>query len=137
MSRPGYSTGIKGAGIKTLLIPFLHAGPLVTWAAHTLKFRAPESGIVVGVTVNVEAKGGTHSVSTLDVKQGSTSLLAAAFDIFAAVAGTPIDKEGATLATTPTFAKDATLSIVTTESGGTSPTAQGVTVQIDYVPTGD
>jgi hypothetical protein len=133
MARPGYSLGIS-SGVKSLLLTLAHIGPLVAFSAMTLKVRMPESGVIVGVTFNVAAKGGTHSNSALAVQNAGN--VVATIDVDAAVAGTPSDVEGSSLANT-TIVKDAVLSFVTTESGGTSPTWQGATVQVDYVRSGD
>lgn len=140
MARPGYGSGIKGGGghVKTIGPITISASVLAAFAAITYKCRMPETGKIVGVTMNVAGKGGTHSTSTLDVLKSTTSLLAATFDVAAAVAGTPVDKEGSALAAAAdVVAKDAELRITLAESGGTSPTTQGLTVQIDYVPLGD
>lgn len=141
MARPGYSTAVKGgATVKTITFTISQLGALVAYAAGSLKFRMPETGKVVGVSLNVAAGGGTHSTSTIDVLKASTSLLVAAFDVTAAVAaaGTIVDKEGSALAAAAdSVAKDAVISITAAESGGTSPTTRGLTIQIDYVPLGD
>ena len=98
----------------------------------------PCTGKVIGVTMNVAAKGGTHSVSTVDVLKGATSLLGSLIDVAGATAGTPVLREGSGLAAAAdVVAKDAEIVITCAESGGTSPTVRGLTVQIDYIPLGD
>lgn len=138
MSRalPKYSKGIGGP--KSLMFNLLAGSALAAFAAHTLKFAMPERGKIIGVRFNAGLLGGTHSTSTLDVKAGSSSVLAAAFNVATAVAGTPIDKEVADLSATGLAAIEANteMSIVTAESGGTNPTWADVTVQIEYVPLG-
>lgn len=140
MARPAFSMGVKAGGggqVKSLVLT-LAGMTLEAFASRTFKLRMPEQGKVVGVTMNVAAKGGTHSTSTIDVQEGSTSLLASTFDVAGATAGTPVDKEGSGVAAAADpVAKDAEIRIVCTESGGTSPTVAGLTVQIDYVPLGD
>ncbi len=140
MSRPGYSLGAKAGGggqVKSLIVS-LHGMGLIAFAAHTRKITMPETGKIIGITLNVAAKGGTHSTSTVDVKKASTSLLAAVFDVAALTAGTKVDKEGTALAAAAdSVAKDAVLSVILAESGGSSPTWQGVDIQIDYVALGD
>lgn len=141
MARPGYGIGTKAGGggqVKTLTLTLAHMGPLVAFAAHTMKIRMPETGKVIGMTLNVGTRGGTHVTSAVDVQKDGVTMLAAAFDIDALTPGTPIDKEGAALAANAdSVAKDATVSFVATEAGGTSPTWGDATVQIDYVPLGD
>jgi hypothetical protein len=141
MARPGYSIGTKAGGggsVKSLIVS-LHGMGLIAFAALTRKIALPESGVIQAITLNVAARGGTHSTSTVDVKSGSTSLLTALFDVAALTPGTPVEKLAANLTATgqAVVAKDAVISIVTAESGGTSPTWQGVDLQIDYVPVGD
>ena len=140
MARPGYSLGAKGGGgqVKSLTVSL--AGLVAATFANGIifKLRMPETGQIIGVTLNVAARGGTHVTSTVDVGNAGTSLLAALFNVATLTPGTPVDKEGSALAAgAASVAKDAELRITTAESGGTSPTVTGVTVQIDYVPLGD
>jgi len=140
MARPGYSLGVKSGGgqVKSLMVTLAHMGPLVAFAAHSMKVRMPETGAIIGMTFNVGTRGGTHVTSALDVLNGAVSLLAATFDVDALTPGTPIDKEGSALAAgAASVAKDSTLVFTTSESGGTSPTWGDATLQIDYVPLGD
>lgn len=137
MARPGYSLGI-GARPASLIVTLAHMGPLVAFAAHTMKIRMPQRGQVIGMTLNVGTRGGTHVTSAVDVQKEGVTMLAATFDVDALTPGTPIDKEGAALAANAAeVAKDATISIVATESGGTTPTWGDAAVQIDYIPLGD
>lgn len=138
-SRPKYSLGTKAGGsVKSLVVTLLGGSALATFAAHTLKVALPERAKLIGVMVNVGLRGGTHSTSTLDVKNGSTSLLGTAFDVAALTPATPVHKEIASLASgAAEVAQNTEISIVTAESGGTSPTWADVTVQIDYVALGD
>lgn len=135
MARPEYSAGVRGgAQVKSLVVNMLAGAALAAFTASTQKLRMPEKGKIIGITLNVGQKGGTHATSTVQVQNGATSLLAAAFDVAAAVAGTPIDKEGTDLsAAADSVAKDSELRIVVAVTGGTSPTWADVTVQIDYV----
>lgn len=139
MARPGFSMGVQGgASPRSLVVTVAQIGALVAFAAGSLKLRMPATGKVIGITMNVAARGGTHVTSTIDVTKGGTSLLAAVFDVAGATQGTPVDKEGTALAAAAdVVAKDAEIAITCAESGGTSPTVRGLTVQIDYVPLGD
>jgi hypothetical protein len=143
MARPGYSLAVKGGGggqVKTLNVT-LHGMGLIAFEALTRKIVMPETGQIVGITLNAAAKGGTFpgsAAATVDVLAGATSVLAAKFDAEALVAGTPASKEGSALAAAAaSVAKDTVISIATAVSGGTSPTWQGADIQIDYVPLGD
>jgi hypothetical protein len=141
MSRPAYSLGVKSGGggdIRSLVVTIAGGSATAFTDGVTFKLRMPERGKVVGVTMNVGARGGTHSASAIDVTAGATSLLAAPFDVEAATPGTPVDKEGSALSSAAAdVAKDTALAVVLSESGGTSPTVTALTVQIDYVPLGD
>lgn len=137
MARPGYSIGIPTRP-TTLMVTLANMGPLVAFAAHTVKIRMPQRGKIIGMTLNVGTRGGTHVGSALDVQKEGVTMLAATFDVDALTPGTPIDKEGSALAANADpVAKDATISIVTTEAGGTAPTWGDATLQIDYIPLGD
>jgi hypothetical protein len=112
---------------------------LAAYTAYAKLFNIiiPANYKVIGVTLIIGRKGGTYSVATLDVTVGGTTILGAVFDVAAAVAGTAINKEVANLAAgAASIAADAVLNVVTTESGGTSPTWGDVTLQIDVVPIG-
>lgn len=132
MARPGYSVAVRG--VETLLVTLAPIGALVTFAAATIKVRMPQSGTIVGMTLNVAVRGGTHVTSALLVQNAGNTV--GTFDVDALTPGTPVDIEGTNLANAD-IAKDAVLSFATTEAGGTSPTWQGVTVQVDYVRKGD
>lgn len=139
MARPGYSLAVKGGGGQVKSLNVTLAGLVAAaFGAATFKLRMPEKGTIVGITLNVGARGGTHNTSTIDVLNGTTSLLAAVFNVATLTPGTPVDKEGTALAAgVGSVAKDAELRITSAESGGTSPTVTAVTVQIDYIPLGD
>lgn len=135
MARPAYSAG-QGLRPQSIVVPLL-AGAALTAFANAKTYAnilLPQSGKIIGINFNVGAKGGTHSTSTVAVKVGANTV--ATLNVASAVAGTPSQVEGSSLANTD-FAKDAALTLVSAESGGTSPTWQDVTIQIDYVPTGD
>jgi hypothetical protein len=138
MSRPALSVG-AGHRTQSLVVSVLAGAALTTFPpSNRQKLRMPQTGKVVGITLNVGAKGGTHSVSTLDVQVGGTSLLVALFDVAGLTAGTPVDKEGAALAAAAAIvAKDGEIDLIWAQSGGSSPTFQDATVQIDYIPLGD
>lgn len=136
MSRPGYALGMNR--VLSLIVTLAPLGALTSFAAMSLKLRMPQTGKIVGMSLNVAARGGTHVASAVDVSNAGTSLLAATFDVDALTPGTVVDKEGTALAAgADSVAKDAELRITSTEAGGTTPTWQGATLQIDYVPLGD
>ena len=134
MSRPGYSLGI-GTRPQTLTICALVGAALTAFAAATafVKLRIPQSGTIVGMTLNI-GRGGTHVGSALVVKNNGNTV--GTFDVDALTPGTPVDIEGSSLANVA-MVKDNLISCDTTESGGTSPTWNNVVLTIDYVPTGD
>jgi hypothetical protein len=132
------ATKAGGGGQVKSLVVTLYGAVLAAYTAGSAKLTMPERGKIVGITMNVGGKGGTHSTSTLDVLEGATSLLAALIDVAAATAGTPVQVEGSGLAAAAdVVAKDAELVFTMAESGGSSPTAKLLTVQVDYVPLGD
>lgn len=135
MSRPGYSAG-QGLRPQSIVIPML-AGAALTAFANAKTYAnilLPQSGKIIGINFNVGGKGGTFSTGTIAVKIGA--LTVATLNAASAVAGTPVQVEGSSLSNTD-FAKDAVLTLLSAESGGTSPTWQDVTIQVDYIPTGD
>lgn len=135
MARPAYSLPMPRP--QSVVLTALAGAALTTFAAKTafLQFRMPQRGKIIGLTLNVNQRGGSHSNSSLDVLAGATSILAAAFDVDALTPGTPVDKEGAALAAAADdVAKDTLIKVSTAESGGTTPTWADVTLQIDYVP---
>jgi hypothetical protein len=137
MARPGFSAGI-GMRPQSLIITLAPAGPLIAFAAHTGKIRMPQKGQILGMTLNVGARGGTHVTSAIDVQKDGVTMLVATFDVDALTPGTPVDKEGSALAANAaSVAKDAVISYVLTEAGGTAPTFGDCTLQIDYIPLGD
>jgi hypothetical protein len=136
MARPGASLQIQAP--RTLNVSLLCGAALAPFTAATLKLRMPQTGQIIGITLNVGQRGGTHATSTVDVRNGATSLLGAVFDVAALTPATPVDKEGANLAAAAaSVAKDATINVVVAVSGGSSPTWADVTLQIDYIPLGD
>jgi hypothetical protein len=132
--------GLAAPNVRSLILSLNCGAPLAAFAAHTLKLAMPQSGLIVGIGLNVGSRGGTHVTSTVDVKSGANSLLAAPFDVAALTPGTPVQKEtDAAFSATglAVVAKDAVLSVVLNEASGTNPTWADATVQIDYVPVGD
>ncbi|MCL4764526.1 MAG: hypothetical protein KJ018_22560 [Burkholderiales bacterium] len=138
MARPAYS--LAQPRPASLVVTALAGAALTAFADKTafVQMVMPQKGKIIGITLNVNQKGGTHVTSTLDVLAGATSLLGAAFDVEALTAGTPVSKEGSDLSSAAaSVAKDTLLKVTTVETGGTSPTWADVTLQIDYVPLGD
>lgn len=135
MSRPGYSAG-QGLRPQSIVVSAL-AGAALTAFANGKTYAnilMPQSGKIIGINFNVGGKGGTFSTGTVTVKNAGNNV--AVLNAASAVAGTPVQVEGSSLSNTD-VAKDAALTLVSAESGGTSPTWQDVTIQIDYIPTGD
>lgn len=136
-ARPVYNLGTNQP--RSLLFTALQFATLQAFIANAAngKLVLPSRAQIIGVRLNINRKGGTFSVATLDVLAGGVSILAAPFDVAAAVAGTPIDKEIASLtAASQNLAANTQITFTTTESGGTTPTWADVSVQIDYVPLG-
>lgn len=135
MARPSYSPAV--ASPQSIVLPFLTGGALTAFVAKVgcIKFRMPQRGQILGLTLDVNQKGGTHATSTLTVKAGADALIGAAFDVAAIVAGTPVDKEGVALtAAAADVAQGTLISVDLGVTGGTSPTWADATLQIDYVP---
>jgi hypothetical protein len=121
-----------------MVINLADSGPARAFASGTRKVRMPGSGKIIGITFNAQAKAGTHSTSTIDVQDDGVSLLVAPINVAAAVAGTPVDVEGAALAAiAANVRKDSVISIVMAEAGGAGPTWQGADLQIDWTPLSD
>lgn len=135
MSRPGYSAG-QGLRPQSIVVSALVGAALTAFAnAKTYaNVLMPQSGKIIGINFNVGSKGGTFSTGTVAVKIGA--LTVATLNVASAVAGTPVQVEGSSLANVD-FSKDAVLTLVSAESGGTSPTWSDVTFQVDYIPVGD
>jgi hypothetical protein len=113
------STASPGYQIVPVYIP----GPL-TATATPVKFKAPWPYRVVGVSAYARTikTSATDETYTLDVQQGSTSVLSSPISI----AASNTVYEG-TLATAPNITDEATVSIIAT-IGGTSPTVSDITV---------
>lgn len=135
MPRPEYSLA---AGVPmSFTFPVLSGAALTAFAAKTgfIQFRAPRKMQVIGITLNVNQRGGTHSASALNVLAGGTTLLASTFSVNGLTPGTPVDKEGTDLtAAAASIAKDTLITVNLTEAGGTSPTWADATLQIDAIP---
>lgn len=137
MARPGYNLGsARPQSLIVTLVSLLSGG---AFDDGDFKLRMPQRGKIIGVTLNVGARGGTHSTSTIDVTAGGDSILAAVFDVAALTPGTPVDKEVADLDATVAadVAKDTELAVTLVEDGGAGPTWGLGTIQIDYIPLGN
>ena len=135
MARPKFA--IHSAGVRSMVVQ-LAGLAAVAFGAGTTKVVAPSRLKVVNVTFNAGAKGGTHVDSSIDVKVGSNSLLASVIDVDAAVAGTPVDRNGTGLSSyADEIAQGTAISVTAAETGGTNPTVTNATIQIDYIPLGD
>lgn len=136
MARSKFSLGVAH-GVQSMTVT-LAGMAAVAFGAATFKVVLPSRAKVVGVSFNAGAIGGTHVTSAIDVKNGGTSLLASALDVDAAVAGTPVERNGTTMASAADdIAQGTAISIVCTESGGTNPTLTAATLTIEYIPLGD
>ncbi len=105
------------------VIPIQVSGQYTATTAAVVKFRAPFPFQVVHISATARASGGTTPTLTVDVKQGSTSLLTAPISI---TAGTVSD---GTLTASPSIPDESTVS-VDLAIGGTSPTWNDITVLI-------
>lgn len=95
-----------------------------------VKFLAPQKMKVLACSVVSRAKGGTHAATVFSFKQGSNEI--SAIDVAAVAAGTRAD--GTISSTYAVVAKGTEVSVDFTETGGTTPTLDDVTLQIDYIP---
>ena len=139
MARNGYPVIHS---VRTMNVCLAASGPLVAFASGTRKIIMPGRGKVIGVSLNLQGKGGTHVTSTVDVQDDGVSILTAPFNVATAVAGTPQSKEaspGGTglAAAADDVRKDSVISIIMAEAGGTAPTFQGADLQIDWMPLAD
>lgn len=98
-------------------------------ATAIVKFLAPQKIKVLACSVVSRAKGGTHAATVFDFKQGSSVI--SSIDVAAVAAGTRAD--GTVSATYAVVAKGTEISVDFTETGGTSPTLDDVSLQIDYI----
>lgn len=131
MSAPNVSSTITVIRPIAILI----AGQSGASAAAVATVRMPQKCQVVAVSAIARAKGGTHGTTTLDAKNGSTSIVSAVLDLNVA-AGTRVD--GTVVKNTgdlgSVFDKDDELVIDLVMSGGSSPTLDDITVQVDVAP---
>lgn len=126
------------AAIAPLIPIVLHlTGQFTASAAAIAEFRLPQGCRIVRIGASAQAKGGTHGTTTLDVTKGGTSVLSAAIDLKTAAAGAWTEGTLAKAATADVgvdAAKEAEMQVNLVVTGGTSPTIDNVTVQIDICP---
>lgn len=103
-----------------VVIPFHLSGQYTATATGVVKFTLPFKAKVLSVQANARASGGTTPTLTVDVLNGSTSMLSAPISI---TAGTVV--EGTI--TTATHADESTIN-VNLAIGGSSPTWNDITV---------
>lgn len=103
-----------------LVVPFHLSGQYTATATGVVKFKLPFKAKVLSVQANARASGGTTPTLTVDVLNGSTSMLSAPISI---TAGTVA--EGTI--TTATHADESTIN-VNLAITGTSPTWNDITV---------
>lgn len=106
----------------------LHMSGSYTSTVTPVKFKAPWPFRVLSISTRarlVQATSGTAQTYSLDVRQGSTSLLATPIAIATLAADTIID--GAVAATPALVPDEATVSAILT-LGGTTPSISDITV---------
>ncbi len=117
------TTNPSSASSGYVVIPIQISGQYTATTAAVAKFKSPFPFQVVHISATARAAGGTSPTLTVDVKQGSTSLLTAPISV---TAGTVSD---GTLATSPSIPDEANVSVDLT-IGGTTPTWNDITVLI-------
>jgi hypothetical protein len=90
-------------------------------------FRPPVNIQVLAFSVVARAKGGTHAATVFTLKNGATTVATA--DYVATAAGVRL--EGTIV--NELVAADTELTVDFTETGGTTPTLDDISIQIDYV----
>lgn len=119
MAAPAY-----GSHVNNVVYFWLPLGTRTADTVEVTAIDAPFSGRLVLFEVTARASSGTNPALTVDIQQGTTSLLSSVVSITADA------RTEATLATTPTFTKDTRLSIDLDISGTDTPTFNDVTVLI-------
>lgn len=129
MAVPKISTTV--ATIKSVI--FCLKGQFTVSVTNVAKVLTPQKWRICAISVVARAKGGTGSpTQTLDLLIGATSLLTAPMDLAAVGAGTRVD--GALAALVPlNVPQGSEIHLDLVSSGGSSPTLDDLTVQIDYV----
>lgn len=108
------------------------ARQFTTTAAAVIRFKAAQRFRVVRFAANMRAKGGTHGTSTADLKVATVSILSALPNLAAAAAG--VLTEGTLAAASVVVNAEQEVTIDLNISGGTAPTMDDVTIQIDVIP---
>ncbi len=103
-----------------------HVSGTFTSTVTPIKFKAPWPYRALSVSVFARSVSGTSDVAsqTVDVQQGTTSLLTTPVQIISSATVTD-----GTLATTPTIADEATLSVILNMTG-TNPSVTDLTVVV-------
>ncbi len=127
MAAPTISPAVGAVQTQTF---FLDVQLTTTDITALVKFLTPQKIKVLACSVVARAKGGTHAATVFDFKAGSNAL--ASIDLAAVAAGTRAD--GTVSSTYAVVAKGVEISVDFTETGGTLPTLDDVTLQIDYIP---
>lgn len=91
-------------------------------------WRPPQAIQVTAFSARARAKGGTHVSTVLNLMAGATTV--ATLDIGAVAAGVRAE---ASAILSELVAADAELTVDFVETGGTTPTLDDISVQIDYV----
>lgn len=107
MTAPRY-----GSHVNNLVHYVWNLGTRTADVTEVVSFDAPYDGKLVFFEVTAKSAAGTSPTMTVDIQQGTTSMLASVVAITAAA------RTEATLAASPTFLKDAQIS-VDLDIGGT------------------
>ncbi len=117
-----------GVGVVQSKVFYLN-GQFTTTVADVVKWYTAQKIKVLAVSYVTRAKGGTHGTSTVAVKQGANAI--ATLDVAATAAGTRLD--GTVSSTYAVVDKGVEVGVTVTLSGGTLPTLDDVSVQVDYI----
>lgn len=119
MAVPRYNSHAQNLEYMVLPIP----GQRTATVAEVIAFDMPFDAELVHLEATARASGGTAPTLTVDIQQGTTSLLSTPVAVTAAA------RAEATLAAANTVTKDSKISI-DLNIGGTSPTWDDVTVTL-------
>lgn len=119
------TTNYSPAVAQVEVIPFTISGQWTATTTGVATIKLPFPAKLIGVSATARASGGTTPTLTVDVKQGSTSVLSAPISI---TAGTL--SEGTI--TTSSLTDESTIS-VNLAIGGTSPTWNDITVLLTVI----
>ncbi len=119
MAAPAY-----GSHVNNVVYFWLPLGTRTADTTEATAIDAPFAGKLVLFEVTARASSGTSPTMTVDIQQGTTSLLSEVVSI------TADERTEATIATASTFTKDTRLSIDFDIGGTDTPTFSDITVLI-------